>query len=206
MERIVTLRFVSKESGLSVMELGTARKWGFVAEHKLALDNKFNNIILDGEKIDGVKVTRYKKLGFGIKEVTFKVKEDFDFINNFLEEFIYSALKKVANKNFKAAIVADKINLNYGFGLRAKVIKYRVSYTSKNNFIDAIKDYFKGITAKQMQEVLEKAEKIYEQKVKKAQKLKTLAHIKRTKESYKKAIAEIREKARKKFGKKSKAA
>ena len=206
MERIVTLRFTSKECGLSLMRSGIKkREWGFLAEYRYLIDDMFTRIIFDNEKIEGIKLVKYKVLIANIREVTFKFAEDFN-IFKFLDDYIGSALQKIANKSFKAAVVADRINLNYGFGLRAKVIKYRVVCTSKNDFVRIIQEYFKGITAKQMQEVLEKAEKIYKEKVKQAQKLKTLNHIRKTRESYKKAIAEIRVQARKKFGKKSKAA
>jgi len=138
--------------------------------------------------------------------ITFKFSENFDIVDKFLSDYIDSALQKVANQNFKAVIMANRVGLNYGFGLRAKVVKYRVSHTSKNNFMNAVKEYFRGVSAKKMEEILTKAEKIYEERVKKAKKLKTLAHIRKTRESYKRALAEIREKARKKFGKKSKVA
>ena len=185
------------------MNSGIRRELGFLTEYRHLIDNMFTEIIFDNKKVEGVEVIKYKALIANIKEVTFKFAEDFNVIDNFLEEFIESALQKIANKNFKAILVADKINLNYGFGLRAKVIKYRVSYTSKNDFKSAIQNYFWGISSKKMQEILEKAEEIYAQKVQKAKRLKTLNHIRKTRESYKRAIVEIREKARKKFGKKA---
>ena len=179
------------------------REYGFLAEYRHLIDEMFTRIIFDNEKVKGVEVIKYKVLIANIREVTFKFKENFDIVDKFLNDYIDSALQKIANKNFKAAVAAYQKNLNYGFGLRAKVIKYKVSHTSKTDFFRAIQNYFLGISAEKMQEVLEKAEKIYEQKVKQAQKLKTLNHIRKTRESYKRAIAEIREKARKKFGKKA---
>ena len=204
MERIVTLRFVSKESGLSLMRSGIkSREWGFLAEHRHKIDDMFTSIVFDDEKVDGIKILGYKNLIAGIKEVTFKFEENFDIVDKFLSDYIDSALKKVANQNFKAMVVAYRVGLNYGFGLRAKVIKYRVSYTSKNDFMNVVKEYFRGVSTKKMEEILSKAEKIYAEKVEKAKRLKTLNHIKKTRESYKRALQEIREKARKKFGKKA---
>jgi len=203
MEVVRTLRFASKEHGLSLMRSGIkSREWGFLAEYRHIIDNVFTSIVFDNEKVDGIKILGYKNLIAGIKEVTFKFSENFDVVDKFLSDYIDSALQKVANQNFKATVIGYKTSLNYGFGLRAKVVKYRVSYTSKNDFMNVIKEYFKGVSVKKMEEILTKAEKIYEEKVKKAKKLKTLAHIRKTRESYKRALQEIREKARKKFGKK----
>jgi len=207
MEKIVTLKFVAKEYGLSIMGSGIKkREWGFLAEYRHKIDEMFTAIIFDNKKIEGIEAIKYKTLIANIKEVTFKIQENFDIVDNFLEEFIESALQKVANKNFKAAVVAEKRNLNYGFGLRAKVIKYKVDYTSRTEFLRAIQDYFWGVSSKKMEEILEKAEKIYAQKVKQAQKLKTLNHIRKTRESYKIAIKEIRAKAKKMFKNKQSAA
>ena len=207
MERIVTLRFASKETGLSLMRSGIKkREYGFLAEYRHLIDNMFTEIIFDNKKVEGIEVIKYKVLIAGIREVTFKFAEGFDIIESALNDYIDSALQKIANKNFKAAVIAETKNLNYGFGLRAKVTKYRVVHTSKTEFMNAIQNYFLGISAKQMQEVLEKANRIHEEKVQQAKRLKTLNHIRRTRESYKKALQEIREQARKKFSKKSKAA
>jgi len=207
MEKIVTLKFVAKEYGLSIMGSGIKkREWGFLAEHRHKIDQIFTEIIFDNKKIEGIEAIKYKTLIANIKEVTFKIEENFDVIDNFLSDYIDNALQKVANKNFKAAVVAEKRNLNYGFGLRAKVIKYKVDYTSKNEFMRAIQEYFWGVSSKRMGEILEKAEEIYAQKVQKAKRLKTLNHIRKTKESYKIAIAEIREKAKKMFKNKQSAA
>jgi len=207
MERIVTLRFASKETGLSLMRSGIKkREYGFLAEYRHLIDNMFTEIIFDNKKVEGIEVIKYKVLIANIREITFKFKENFDIVDKFLNDYIDSALQKIANKNFKAAVVAETKNLNYGFGLRAKVIKYRVVHTSKIDFMNAIQNYFLGISAKQMQEILEKADKIYAQKVQQAKKLKTINHIRKTKESYKKALAEIREKYYKKYGKNAKVA
>jgi len=203
MEVVRTLRFASKEHGLSLMRSGIkSGEWGFLAEHRHKIDDMFTSIVFDNEKIEGIRILKYNTLIAGVKEITFAFTENFDVVDKFLNDYINPALQKVANQNFKAMVVADRVGLNYGFGLRAKVVKYRVSYTSKNDFINAIKEYFRGVSTKKMEEILTKAEKIYEEKVKKAKKLKTLAHIRKTRESYKRALQEIREKARKKFGKK----
>ena len=201
MDRIVTLKFIAKENGLELMNSGIRREWGFLTEYKHKINQTFTAIIFDNKKIEGVEILGYKVLFTGIRQVTFKFAEDFSIVNKFLEDYFDIALQKIANKNFKAAVVAYKKNLNYGFGLRAKVIKYRVSCTSKSDFITAVYKYFFGISSEKMEEVLQKAEKIYDEKVKQAQKLKTLAHIRKTKESYKIAIAEIRAKAKKMFKK-----
>lgn len=207
MERTITLRFVSKEDGLSLMNSGIKRReYGFLAEYRYLIDNMFTEIIFDNKKVEGIEVIKYKVLIAGIREVTFKFTEGFDIIESALNDCIDSALQKIANKNFKAAVLSETKNLSYGFGLRAKVIKYRVVHTSKTEFLRVIQDYFLGVSAKQMQKILEKADKIYAQKVQQAKKLKTINHIRKTKESYKRALAEIREQARKKFSKKSKAA
>ena len=204
MERIVTLRFASKESGLSLMRSGIQkREWGFLAEHRHKIDDMFTAIVYNNEKVNGIQILGYKNLIAGIKEVTFKFEEKFDIVDKFLSDYIDSALKKVANQNFKAAVIGCKTNLNYGFGLRAKVIKYKVSYTSKNDFMNAVKEYFRGVSAKKMEEILTKAENIYTEKVEKAKRLKTLTHIRKTRESYKKALTEIRAKYWKKCEKKS---
>ena len=204
MERIVTLRFASREGGLTLMRSGIQkREWGFLAEYRHKIDEMFTEIVFDNKKVEGVKVIKYKVLIANIREVTFKFEENFDIVDKFLNDYIDSALQKIANKNFKAAVAAYQKNLNYGFGLRAKVIKYKVLHTSKTDFFRAIQNYFWGISAEKMQEVLEKAEKIYEQKVKQAKKLKTLAHIRKTKESYKRALAKISAKYWEKYGKKS---
>jgi len=206
MEKIVTLKFVSREYGLSIMGGGIKREWGFLAEYRHKIDEMFTAIVFDNKKIEGLEVLGYKVLFTGIRQVTFKIKENFDAIDNFLEEYFDNALQKVANKNFKAAVVAEKRNLNYGFGLRAKVIKYRVICTSRTEFLRAIQAYFFGVSSKKMQEILEKAEEIYDEKVKQSKRLKTLNHIRKTRESYKIAIAEIRAKAKKMFKNKQSAA
>jgi len=206
MDRIITLRFVSREDGLALMNSGIKRReWGFLEEYRHKINDMFTALIFDNEKIEGVEVIKYKTLIAGIREVTFRVNENFN-ITKVLDNYINSALQKIASRAFKAKVVAEKRTLNYGFGLRAKVIKFRVVHTSKSDFMHTIQEYFLGVTTDQWDRILKEAEKIFEQKVKQAKKLKTLAHIRKTKENYKKALQEIREQARKKFGKKSKVA
>ena len=203
MDRIVTLRFTSSECGLTLMNSGIKkREWGFLAEHRHLIDNMFTALIFDDQKIEGVEVVKYKTLIAGIREVTFRVDENFDIVE-ILDDYIDGALQKIANRVFKAKIVAEKRTLDYGFGLRGKVIKFRVVHTSRSDFMKVIQDYFLGVTAEQYKKIIEKAEKIFEQKVQKAKKLKTLKHIRKTRESYKIALAEIRAKAKKIFKKRS---
>ena len=207
MEVVRTLRFASKEHGLSLMRSGIkSREWGFLAEHRHKIDDMFTSIVFDNEKIEGIRILKYNTLIAGVKEITFAFTENFNVVDKFLSDYIDSALQKVANQNFKATVIGYKTSLNYGFGLRAKVIKYRVSHTSKDDFMNAVKEYFRGVSAKKMEEILTKAEKIYNKKVQKAKRLKTLAHIRKTKESYKKALQEIREKYYKKYKQYSKIA
>jgi len=196
MERIVTLRFVSKEDGLSAMGLGTAKKWGFVADYRPALDNKFTALIFDGEKIEGIEVLKYKTLIAGVKEVTFKIQEGFNFKDSFLEEFIDIALRKIANKNFKSEVKIEKRRMALA-GCSVKYNVYAIYYTTLHTFIQNIKDYFSELSPKKLQEIEEKAIEIYKEKVKNLKY--TEAQLQFNRQNEAKARGELRQKLIKKY-------
>jgi hypothetical protein len=190
------LRAVAKEDGLNFAGALCIKQGTFAHKYLSFLNNNLNDIVINLEKNDNIKLTKYKKLIAGFVEIELEAKENI--IDYYLKDFVKKDLKNIVRKFFRAKIIQD-YEREVIYNLVFKYKKYFVSYTTLNIVKREIKEYLAGFSNNFINEILNEVEKIYKELVEESKKLLKEEHIKANKENYEKARKEFLKRLFKKY-------